>query len=86
MQFSHPSFAFTALAVFLLPAIAPAADRHQTTDDLTAESDKVVLGTVSVKSSRWGADSRIYTDLVITPDVTIKGQEEGPVMSRRWAA
>jgi len=66
--------------------IAPAASRHQTTDDLTAESDKVVLGTVSVKSSRWGADSRIYTDLVITPDVTIKGQEEGPVMSRRWAA
>src|ERR1700709_185571 len=64
----------------LTPLTAAAANRRQNYDELAASSDKVLLGTVGVKSSHWGEDSRIYTDVVVSPDVTIKGAEEGAVV------
>ena len=66
----------------LVPATAVGANRHQTFDELTAASDKVIVGSVGTRSSHWGDDSRIYTDVVISPDVTIKGAEEGAVVVR----
>jgi fibronectin type 3 domain-containing protein len=70
------AFIFAAMG---LAAAASAADRRQNYDELTRASDKVLLGTVGVKSSRWADDSRIVTDVLIYPDVTIKGGDEGPV-------
>jgi hypothetical protein len=55
------------------------ANRRVSYDELAAASDKVVLGAVGVKSSHWGDDAHIYTDIVIYPDVTIKGVDEGPL-------
>lgn len=66
----------------LAPLAAAGADRRQGYEQLTAASDKVVVGVVGAKSSYWGEDSRIYTDVVVSPDVTIKGEEEGAVVVR----
>ena len=67
------ALAFTALA-------ASGANRRLSYDELAAGSDKVVLGTVGVKRSHYGDGGRIYTDIVVSPDVTIKGAEEGSVV------
>ena len=56
-----------------------AANRRVSYEELAAASDKVVLGAVGVKSSHWGDDAHIYTDVVVYPDVTIKGVDEGPL-------
>jgi len=53
------------------------ADRRQTYEELAASSDRVVLGTVGVRSSHWGDDAHIYTDVLVYPDVTVKGADEG---------
>jgi len=53
------------------------ADHRQTYEELAASSDKVVLGTVGVRSSHWGDDAHIYTDVLVYPDVTVKGADEG---------
>jgi hypothetical protein len=74
--------AIAIISATLLPPAASAANRHQSYDELTAASDKVVLGTVGVKSSHWADDSLIYTDVVVSPDVTVKGAEEGAVVVR----
>lgn len=70
--------------VFLIAAIAPftaaAASRQQTYEELTGTADRVLLGTVGARSSHWGNDSRIYTDVVVYPEITIKGAEEGPAV------
>ena len=65
-----------------MPLTVAGANRRQNYDQLTAASDKVVVGVVGAKNSYWGDDSRIYTDVVVTPDVSIKGAEEGPVVIR----
>jgi hypothetical protein len=69
-----------SLTAALLPLTAFGANRRQNFDELTASSDKVIVGTVGVKSSYWGDDSRIYTEVVVSPDVTIKGAEEGALV------
>jgi hypothetical protein len=79
MSYQNTIAALAALSVLLLPVDAPAANRNQTTDELTAEAELVVLGTVRVKNSRWGDDSRIYTDVLISSEVTLKGQDQGAV-------
>lgn len=70
------------LATAIVPLIAQGANHRQSFDELASTSDKVVVGTVGVRSSHWGNDSRIYTDIVISPDVTIKGDEDGAVTVR----
>ncbi len=62
------------------PCLVQGANRSQTYDEMAAASDKVVLGTVSARSSHWGDDSRIYTDILVYPDVTLKGSEDGAVV------
>jgi hypothetical protein len=62
--------------------LASGADRRRSFAELAADSDKVVLGTVTSRSSSWGDADHIYTDILITPDVTIKGADEGPVAVR----
>jgi hypothetical protein len=79
MRFQHAAATLAAFTLLLLPASAPAANRHQSVDELTGEADLVVLGTVGVKNSRWGDDSRIYTDVLISSEVTLKGQDQGAV-------
>jgi hypothetical protein len=79
MSYQNTTAGLAALVLLLLPLDAAAANRHQTTDELTAEADFVVLGTVGVKNSRWGDDSRIYTDVLISTEVTLKGQDLGAV-------
>ena len=48
----------TVSTALLIAALAPfpseAANRRQSYDELAGASDKVVLGTVGVKSSHWG--------------------------------
>ncbi len=78
----HRRIALTLTAATLIPFLAAGADRRQSYAELAAASDKVVLGTVAVKSSHWGDDAHIYTDVLISPDVTIKGEEDGPVVVR----
>jgi len=56
------------------------ADRRQTYEELAASSDRVVLGTVGVRSSHWGDDAHIYTDVLVYPDVTAKGADEGAML------
>jgi hypothetical protein len=80
MNHPHRYAALAALTLLLSPAASLAANRHQTPDELTADADKVILGTVGIKNSRWGSDSRIYTDVVISPEVTIKGADEGAIV------
>jgi hypothetical protein len=66
----------------LAPWIAAGADRRQSYEELAAVSDKVVLGTVGVRSSYWGDADHIYTEVLVSPDVTIKGAEEGMILVR----
>ena len=77
---------YTLTLVFLLAVLAPltaiGANRHTSYDALASASDKIVLGTVGVKSSNWGEEFRIYTDIIVTPDVTIKGADEGAIVVR----
>ncbi len=68
------------LMAALSPCLVQGANRGQTYDEMAAASDKVVLGTVSARSSHWGDDSRIYTDILVYPDVTLKGDDEGAVL------
>ena len=68
--------------VSLAAVVASGADRRRSFAELAAEADKVVIGTVSGRSSSWGDADHIYTDVLITPDVTIKGSDEGPVAIR----
>lgn len=67
-------------ATFASALVSLGAERHQPVDQLTRSADKVFVGTVGAKTSRWGADSLIYTDVVVSPDVTLKGAEEGAVV------
>ena len=70
-----------ALSVFtLLAGVAGAAENRPAVETLTEEADKIVLGTVGVRSSHWTGESRIYTEVVVTPDVTLKGEDSAPVL------
>jgi hypothetical protein len=73
---------YTALAVaaLSLASMATAADRRQTYAELAAASDRVLIGTVGNRASHWGDDAHIYTDLVIYPDLSLKGEDGGPVV------
>ena len=73
-------FIIALMAATLMPSEGLAANRRQNYNQLTAESDKVVIGSVGVRNSYWGEDSRIYSDVIISPDVTIKGAEEGAIV------
>ena len=53
---------------------------HAQTADLTPEAETVILGSVVSATSYWTPDSLIYTDFVIAPAVTLKGQEESAVV------
>jgi hypothetical protein len=77
-----PKFPIAILAAALLPIHARAADRHQSYDELAASADKIVLGSVALRQSYWGDDSRIYTDVVLSTEVGIKGTEDGAVVVR----
>src|SRR6476661_788442 len=70
--------AFT-IATFA-PLVASGAERRRNYQELAAASDKVVLGTVGSKSSYFGSDSLIYTDIVLSSDVTIEGEDEGTIV------
>ncbi len=70
------------ISIVLVPGLALAVSRHETVEQLTRESEKVVLGTVISRTSYWTADSMIYTDVVIVPDLIIKGQDEGTLVVR----
>jgi hypothetical protein len=62
-------------ALILLAGHAEAATKRQSTEEITENADKIVLGAVISKTSYWTPDSRIATDVVIAPEVTIKGDE-----------
>jgi hypothetical protein len=70
------------IVLFGIAWIAAGAERRRSYEELAVASDKVVLGTVGVKSSYWGDDAHIYTEILISPDVTIRGAEEGLVVVR----
>jgi hypothetical protein len=67
-------------AALLAPVAAFAAEGRVRYDALAAASDRVVLGTVGVKSSHWGDDAHIYTDVLVYPDLSIKGPDDGPIV------
>lgn len=70
-----------ALAAFtLLPNTLLAAHQHNSVEQLTSDSDRVVLGSVLSRSSRWTENSLIYTDVVVSPDVTLKGEEQSSLV------
>ena len=71
----HPLIIAVALSV-LVPATFPAATRQRSYDELASASDRIVLGTIGAKSSYYGSGSRIYSDVVVYPDVTVKGAEQ----------
>ena len=70
----------TYAAVMLLPGSGFAANRKQTVERLTEDSDKVIIGTVISSTSRWTDDSRIHTDVVVAPDLGIKGEDDSAVV------
>jgi hypothetical protein len=74
------SLVLAAACAALTTFTAAGAEHRRTYQDLAAASDKVMLGTVGARSSYFGSDSRIYTDVVVSPDVTIEGDEEGAVV------
>lgn len=68
-----------AIATFA-PFVASGAERRRNYQELAAASDKVVLGTVGSKTSYFGSDSLIYTDIVVSSDVTIEGEDEATIV------
>jgi hypothetical protein len=80
MHLRNTLFAFGLIVLAMLPDPAAAANRRQSIEELTDESEKVVLGAVVSQNSYWTQDSLIYTDVVISPDVTILGDDEGTVV------
>ncbi len=73
---------FTVTALILAPSCALSASRRPTVEQLTMGSHKIVIGTVVSRSSYWTGDSLIYTDVVVAPDLTIKGEDEGALVIR----
>ena len=67
-------------ATALHPETLLAAHQQKNVEQLTSESDRVVLGSVLSRSSRWTEKSLIYTDVVIAPDVTLKGDQQASVV------
>lgn len=76
----HRTIAFAAALAALAPFSAFSADRRMSYDELASASDKVLLGSVGVKSSHWADDAHIYTEVMVYPDVTLKGTDQGPVL------
>src|ERR1044072_3498190 len=64
----------------LVTVIVSAAEHRRTYQEMASASDKVMLGTVGARNSYFGSDSRIYTDVMVSPDVAIDGAEEGAVV------
>lgn len=63
----------TCAAVLLAPEMTWAVSRQQSVEQLTGAADKIVLGTVLSRSSHWTSDAQIYTDVVVSADVSVKG-------------
>ena len=76
----HRTTAFAAVLAALAPLSALCADRRLSYDALASASDKIVLGSVGVKASHWADDAHIYTEVMVYPDVTLKGTDQGPVL------
>lgn len=72
--------AIAAVLAALAPFSAFSADRRLSYDALASASDKVLVGSVGVRASHWADDAHIYTEVMIYPDVTIKGTDQGPVL------
>jgi hypothetical protein len=77
-----PTLSIALISAASLPFSVQGADRRQNYDELAALSDKILLGSVALRSSFWGDDARIYTDVVLSPEVGIKGSDEGAVVVR----
>src|SRR3954469_25752139 len=73
--------ALALVAIGFVP-FAHAADRRQSYADLAAASDRVLLGTIGSRASHWGDDAHIYTDLLVYPDLALKGTDDGAVVVR----
>src|SRR5690349_5203350 len=78
MSLHRPSVIAAVLGLAAL--VASAADRRQTYAELAAASDRVLIGTVGSRASHWGDDAHIYTDLLVYPDLSLKGADDGPVV------
>lgn len=60
-----------AALLFGLPAYAGIA--YVTTAQMVSDADAIVTGTVTATSARWGEDGRIYTDITIRVQDSVKG-------------
>jgi len=68
----------------LLPSLAFAIVSKASLDDLTLRSDAIVVGTVTKASSFW-QDGRIYTNVTISVEQTVKGGSLHPEITLRQA-
>jgi fibronectin type 3 domain-containing protein len=70
-----------ALAAFgLLSDTGLAANQRQRVEQLAQDADQVVLGTVLSRTSRWTENEMIHTDVVVAPDVTLKGEHRSTLV------
>ena len=72
---------FAALLALLVPTL-PAADHQIPLRQMTGQTERIVLGTVINTSSYWGDESRIYTDVLFSPEIALKGAVAGPLTIR----
>jgi hypothetical protein len=62
-----------ALAALFFGLPAHAGIAYVTTPQMVLDADAIVTGTVSSTSARWGTDGRIYTDVALTIQDSVKG-------------